>query len=219
MAKARRKLTDRLLASLKRAASGNLEDEMDSVVSGFGVRISPDTGRLTFILRTRYPGWHHPTRRAIGEYGAVSLAEARETARDWLRLIQEGPSQRQIGHARDAYDDCVADLDEQLGRLIDELDGRPILGPTWVIITADHGESFGERARVFRHGGSLYQTEVHVPLVVVPPLGAPTKQVVDDAVSLRDLAATVVVVVGLKADSPFPEIGPWRRCSSACGKR
>ena len=73
--------------------------------------------------------------------------------------------------ARDAYDDCVADLDEQLGRLIDELDRRAVLDRTWVILAADHGESFGEHAGVFCHGTSLYQTELHVPLVIIPPGG------------------------------------------------
>ena len=39
-------------------------------------------------------------------------------------------------------------------------------------IAADHGESFGEHAGVFCHGTSLYQTELHVPLLIVPPGGA-----------------------------------------------
>jgi arylsulfatase A-like enzyme len=124
--------------------------------------------------------------------------------RDWLRLIQEGPSPRQIGYARDAYDDCVADLDEQLGRLIDELEGRPLLERTWVIITADHGESFGEQPGVFWHGTSLYQAQVHVPLVVIPPPGGPSPGVVTEPVSLRDLPATIVEVLGWGIGSPIP---------------
>jgi len=123
---------------------------------------------------------------------------------DWLQLARRGPSEQQLAFVRDAYDNCVADLDEQLGRLIDELEHRAILERTWVIVAADHGESFGEHPRVFRHGGSLYQTELHVPLVIIPPAGSPTKQVVTEAVSLRDLAATVVDVLGFKAASPFP---------------
>ena len=124
--------------------------------------------------------------------------------RDWPRLIEEGPSPRQIGYARDAYDNCVADLDEQLGRLIDELDRRSILGRTWVIITADHGESFGEQPGVFFHGTSLYQAQVHVPLVIVPPPGGPSPGVVAEAVSLRDLPATILDVLGLGAGSTIP---------------
>ena len=104
----------------------------------------------------------------------------------------------------DAYDDCVADLDEQLGKLLDELGRRGILDRTWLIVTADHGESFGEHGGVFCHGTSLYETELHVPLVIVPPGGGTARRVVDETVSLRDLAATIVDVVGLEAASPFP---------------
>ncbi len=103
-----------------------------------------------------------------------------------------------------AYDDCVADLDEQLGRLFDELGRRAVLDKTWVIIAADHGESFGEHAGVFCHGTSLYQTELHVPLVIIPPGGSPSKRVVTETVSLRDLAATIVDVLDFKTGSPFP---------------
>jgi len=73
-----------------------------------------------------------------------------------------------------------------------------------VIIAADHGESFGEHAGVFCHGTSLYQTELHVPLVILPPDGKPSGRVVKETVSLRDLAATVVDLVGLEVGSPFP---------------
>jgi arylsulfatase A-like enzyme len=125
---------------------------------------------------------------------------------DRIQLAIQRPSTQQSAFDSVAYDDCVAELDEQVGRLIDELDRRRILDRTWVIITADHGESFGEHPGVFRHGGSLYQTEVHVPLVIIPPAGGPSvsKRVVTEAVSLRELAATVVDVLRFKADSPFP---------------
>ena len=125
---------------------------------------------------------------------------------DTLLLAQNRPSADEIALARDAYDDCVADLDEELGRLIDELERRAILERTWVIIVADHGESFGEHPGVFRHGTSLYQTELHVPLLIIPPLmaGNPLKAVVSEPVSLRDLAATIVERLGLQKGSPFP---------------
>ena len=93
---------------------------------------------------------------------------------------------------------------KQLGRMFDELGRRAVLDTTWVIIAADHGESFGEHAGVFCHGTSLYQTELHVPLVIIPPGGHATKQVVTETVSLRDLAATVVDVLDLETGSPFP---------------
>lgn len=124
--------------------------------------------------------------------------------RDWLQLAQRGPSRPQINFARDSYDDCVADLDEQLGRLIDELERRSILERTWVIITGDHGESFGEHPGVFWHGTSLYRSQLRVPLVIIPPAGGPSPRVVAETASLRDLALTIVDILGLQADSRFP---------------
>jgi arylsulfatase A-like enzyme len=132
--------------------------------------------------------------------------DARESAwiRDWLHLTHRNPSPEMIAFERDAYDDCVADLDEQIGWLCDELGRRGILDRTWVIITADHGESFGEQPGVFWHGTSLYQPQLHVPLVIVPPAGGPTPRVDSEPVSLRDLATTIVDILGLRDGSPFP---------------
>ena len=124
---------------------------------------------------------------------------------NWWERDKRGLSAQEIAFVRDSYDDCVADLDEQIGRLIDELGHRGVLNTTWVIVTADHGESFGEHAGVFSHGTSLYQTELHVPLVILPPAGdRVSRRTIKETVSLRDLAATIVDITGLKADTPFP---------------
>ena len=84
---ARHRLTDRKLQALKR--KGKRYDVMDTDVPGFGVRVS-EIGQKTFILIARYPGSPNPTRRALGEYPALSLQKARERARDWRELIQKG---------------------------------------------------------------------------------------------------------------------------------
>ena len=122
----------------------------------------------------------------------------------WLELDKTTLSPEGIAFAVDSYDDCVADLDEQLGKLVDELDRRRVLENTWLIVVSDHGESFGEHAGIFCHGKSLYETELHVPLLVIPPGGGAKKQVIEEPVSLRDLAATIVDRAGLKAGAPFP---------------
>lgn len=44
----------------------------------------------TFALHARFPGSRNPTRRAIGEVGALSIAEARDVAREWLMAIRKG---------------------------------------------------------------------------------------------------------------------------------
>jgi arylsulfatase A-like enzyme len=109
---------------------------------------------------------------------------------------------RDILLARDCYDDCIAFLDEELGRLLDQLQRGGLLDNTVVIITSDHGEAFGDHGH-FGHGPGVYLEEVGVPLVILAP-GAPAGRVVETPVSLRDLPATVVELLGLSAGSPFP---------------
>jgi arylsulfatase A-like enzyme len=122
----------------------------------------------------------------------------------WRTVDKLGLTAQEIAFVRDSYDDCIADLDEQLGWLVDELGRRGILDRTWLIVTSDHGESFGEQPGMFSHGTSLYQPQLHVPLVIVPTAGGPAGRVVAETVSLRDLPATVVDLLGLAADAPFP---------------
>jgi arylsulfatase A-like enzyme len=124
----------------------------------------------------------------------------------WWDLDKTTLSPKGVAFAVDAYDDCIADLDEQLGKLVDELGRRGVLEQTWLIIASDHGESFGEHAGIFCHGTSLYESELHVPLLVIPPGGRAPKQDVKETVSLRDLAATIVDVAGLEAGAPFPGV-------------
>jgi integrase len=84
----KRNLTDRTLKSLKSDKSRTY-DVMDSIVPGLGVRVL-DSGRRTFVLVTRYPGSKNPTRRALGEYGELTVEKARDKAREWLELIRKG---------------------------------------------------------------------------------------------------------------------------------
>jgi arylsulfatase A-like enzyme len=111
-------------------------------------------------------------------------------------------SPRDTALNRDGYDDCIAYLDQQIGAMLDELDRRGVLENTLVIITSDHGEEFGEH-RVFNHGYSLYLHETHVPLVILSGT-VPAGRAVAEPVSLRDVPATIIDLLGLSADSPFP---------------
>jgi arylsulfatase A-like enzyme len=131
-------------------------------------------------------------------------------AADFIFLMEEWeqadktalhPKYREL--ALDCYDDCLAYLDQSLGDLLRELQRRGVLDHTWLIVTADHGEGMGEH-QLFDHGESLYRQEIHVPLLIVPPAGRRAARVVRETVSLRDLPATILDVIGLADGSPFP---------------
>jgi arylsulfatase A-like enzyme len=161
-----------------------------------------------FFAFLNYSDAHTPYQlspRRMHRFG-IKPSDEREfkLIQEWWTMDKGRLTPEQLAFVLNAYDDCVASLDEQLGKLFDELDRRKALDRTWFLLVSDHGESFGEHAGVFLHGSSLYRSELHVPLVVIPPPGTAVEPVVTETVSLRDMAATIVDIAGLGAQSPFP---------------
>ncbi len=99
------------------------------------------------------------------------------------------------------YEQAIRYLDEAVGRLVDSLGRRGVLNNTVLVITADHGEEIMEHGWL-GHGGSVYLPALWVPLIVIEPGVVPAGRVVPDAVSPRDLAATILDLLG--ADPALP---------------
>jgi arylsulfatase A-like enzyme len=143
--------------------------------------------------------------RGSARHFGLTPSNVRESdvLRDGHRLSRNPIDSRMVELGRDCYDDCIADLDEQLGRLYDALDSRGLLDNTLIVLTADHGEEFGEHGG-FGHGQRLYSEVIRVPLLMVAPGRVPAGRIVTQPVTLRNLPATIVDLVGLTKSSPFP---------------
>ncbi len=99
----------------------------------------------------------------------------------------------------DAYDNEIVYTMGQVERLFAALRERGIYDKALIILTADHGESLGEHGSFFRHGETLNDPSVQVPLIIKPP-GGRTASVVPRygaAVSLVDIVPTVADFLGL----------------------
>ena len=99
------------------------------------------------------------------------------------------------------YDAEVAAVDEEISRLFDALEKHKIFDRALVIVTADHGEEFLEHGN-FGHGFNLFNTTVHVPLIIAGP-GIAAGAVVNENVSLVDVAPTVLELTGGKPEPRF----------------
>lgn len=121
----------------------------------------------------------------------------------WVHFLD--PHDEYIGHAkdgiepfgksqRDRYDAEVLYTDRYVGKLLDFVEAAPWGKNTIVIVTADHGEAFGEHGQT-RHGFEIWDTVVHVPLMVRIPGGTPRH--VDVPRSGIDLAPTVLEALGV----------------------
>lgn len=96
---------------------------------------------------------------------------------------------------RGAYDGEVAAVDHEVGKVIDAIDASPMKDRTAIIISADHGEAFGEHER-YRHGFTVFEEEVHVPLLVRIP-GQKARRI-DTPRSGMDIPRTIAALLGVE---------------------
>jgi arylsulfatase A-like enzyme len=101
---------------------------------------------------------------------------------------------------RDRYDGEVTFTDRYVGKLLDFIAARSWAARTVIIVTSDHGEEFGEHGMT-RHGFEVWETLVHVPLMVVSPGALPRH--IDVLRSAIDLAPTILDFFGVAADPSF----------------
>jgi arylsulfatase A-like enzyme len=86
------------------------------------------------------------------------------------------------------YDGGIRYVDGLIGVLLRGLNQRGLLDNTWIVVTADHGEEFGEHGVVLHD--KLFNTVARVPLIIRPP-GPPQAGVeVDEIVELLDIMPT-----------------------------
>jgi choline-sulfatase len=82
--------------------------------------------------------------------------------------VERGPA----SWSRAAYDGEVWFTDQHVGRLLDFIESSPWGKNTVIVVTADHGEAFGEHG-VEWHGTDLWEPLVRVPLVIYVPGATP----------------------------------------------
>lgn len=92
------------------------------------------------------------------------------------------------------YINSVHHLDQQLGRVLDQLQSNGQLENTLIVITGDHGEEFMEHGR-WGHNSAFHDEQVHVPLVIAGPGIDPA--VVNTPTSHLDVAPTVLGQLGI----------------------
>ncbi|GMU65615.1 MAG: hypothetical protein AMXMBFR36_18890 [Acidobacteriota bacterium] len=112
-----------------------------------------------------------------------------------------GPTEAEVGKLRALYRENVRYVDARLGALLRRLHELGLERDTVVVVTADHGEAFGERGAFF-HGWNVHRELEHVPLVVAGP-GVPRGRR-DEPVSLVQLPALLLELAGVSA-SPLAD--------------
>jgi arylsulfatase A-like enzyme len=101
------------------------------------------------------------------------------------------PGRDEMGQAMDLYDNELAYNDREIGRLVEWLRKQDLYDNLLLLLTADHGEEFGEHGQV-RHGRSLFEGLLHVPLFLKLPGSRGRGWRVSTPVSHLDVAPTLL---------------------------
>lgn len=96
------------------------------------------------------------------------------------------------------YDGEVAYTDSAVGRFLGFLEAHELYRDAIVIVVGDHGEGLGEHGED-THGIFLYDSTVHVPLIVKLPKQQAAGVAVPTQVRTADIAPTVLALLGLPA--------------------
>jgi arylsulfatase A-like enzyme len=122
-----------------------------------------------------------------------------------------------LTYVKSLYRGALADVDSQVGRLLEALQQQKLDQNTLVIITSTNGEGFRPDLKRVHHGGRLHDDQLHVPLIVSWP-GRVSPGVVRSLAESIDVAPTVLAAAGLAPEASFkgrsllvPSTGLWAR--------
>ena len=155
---------------------------------------------------------YYPSRPSLGEaYSERSAEKTIQAALDWLSL-QKGkwfcwvhlwdphfpyaaPEPFATQFKEDPYSGEVAYIDQELGKLLDEVKNKGWLEQTLIILTGAHGEALGEHGEL-THGYFAYNSTIWIPLIITAPKIKAAR--INDYVSHVDIFPTVCDVLGIR---------------------
>jgi arylsulfatase A-like enzyme len=123
-------------------------------------------------------------------------------AEAFLTAANEGKltlNQEEIDYCKALYDDSLRMIDSALGELFEKLKKQGFYDRALIVVTADHGEEFGEHG-TYGHA-NVYEPALHIPMVIKFPKGQFAGTRFKPVVELVDLMPTILDVAG----APIPD--------------
>jgi arylsulfatase A-like enzyme len=181
-----------------------------------------------FFLYVHYVDPHDPYDNAdlAGGRSVFDPEYRGEVSGSWVHGIYLGKvalpdPAADVNHLRALYDSEIRYFDRHLAELLRGFD-RDTLANTLFVFTSDHGEELYDH-RGWKHGRTLYEEQLRVPLVLRWDRGLPSGARVPGPVRLLDVAPTLVAAAGgtppatwdghdllpaLRGERPLPPGGP-----------
>jgi len=95
------------------------------------------------------------------------------------------------------YDAEIAYVDFFLGKVFDYLKKYELLDNTFILITSDHGENLGDH-QLASHAFCLYDTLIHIPLIINFPKYTSSRKRISNIVSTVDIFPTLISILNIE---------------------
>ena len=103
---------------------------------------------------------------------------------------------KEKNHLLSQYDGEITYLDYHIGKLMEKLKALKLYDESMIIITSDHGESFGEH-NLMDHGRALYEELLQIPLIIKYPSSHKKIGRCGSQASLIDIMPAVLATAGI----------------------
>jgi len=186
--------TETTLAEVLRARGMRTAAFVGSIVVGQDRGLAQGFDTYSAPSRTGFREGNRRPGQAVVDDALVWLQQERSPFFAWVHLYDAHAPYALPEPYRTMYQDvpylgALALLDAQVGRLVQALEARHELDRTLIIVASDHGESLGEHGED-GHGILVYQSTLHVPLIMRVPGLAPRR--VADVTRLADVMPTAL---------------------------
>ncbi|HEV8441086.1 MAG TPA: sulfatase [Methylomirabilota bacterium] len=106
---------------------------------------------------------------------------------------------------RGLYDGEISYVDARVGQLCAALRDQGLLDNTLLVITSDHGENLGEHG-LMDHVYCVYDTLLHVPLIIAGPSDFPRGHRVTEVTQTPDLFPTMLTLAGIRDEDVWSQV-------------
>jgi arylsulfatase A-like enzyme len=142
--------------------------------------------------------------KSFGQIPSTVTAEREDFLRAWTPANKTTPMvlrPADLSAVQALYGGEVLDADDWVAGIWEEIEAQGLADWTVLVITADHGEEFGEHDD-YGHGHTVYQELNWVPLIFVGSQVSSSDRIVDTPVPMLDLMPTLLDIAG----APSPEL-------------
>lgn len=122
-----------------------------------------------------------------------------------------GRTDDELKRMRRHYYACVTQIDEQIGKILSQLESKGLLENTLIILTTDHGDNLGDHEMIYKW--LMTEQVVNVPFIVRLPGAARGGTVDEDLFTHMDVAPTLLTALGLPVPERLDGHSNWRRWS------